>query len=433
MKRENLKRNRFTIIFCCIMVLCVLSLFIANIISNGAITSDLFLKDPLDTGMDFYIMVASAFKPIKIKLAEATSFYPPLALMLFRVIYLCIPREITSQWPTEGKWSEVLRGNSVDLRIFPETVLSFILLIVLCCFSTMVLLVFQKEGNIKLRIVFSGCCIFSYGILFALERGNIILLCIPMIMLFLLWKDSEKKYQRILSIIALVLAAGLKIYPAIFGVLLLTKRKWKEAVIAIVLGIVILCGPLIMSGGLNSILKYVSNVGGFSESAGLGSLHGFSLQVITKSICHLFSIDSSSILKYVQWSAYILLIAGCVLSFFVKENWKKIALITSLVIIVPGTSMPYISAFLLFPFTAFLNEETGECNKVTSLLYFFLFMLILLPYSLPAFLTFEPFTLTTANFVRQITMLIFTVLLLSDCIYGVFIRKRLKDEKQKII
>lgn len=427
------KKNNFTNVFCILTLLCGTNLFVANVLTNGNITSDLFLKDTLDTGMDFYIMVASAFKPIKIKLVEAISFYPPLALMLFRVIYLCIPREITSQWPTEGVWSEVLRGNSVDLRIYPETVLSFMLFIILCCFSIMVLLVFQKKGSIKLSIVFSGCCIFSYGMLFAFERGNIILLCIPLIMLFLLWKDSEKRYQRILSIIALVLAAGLKVYPAIFGVLLLTKRRWKEAVIAIVLGVIILCGPLIISGGLNSILKYASNVGGFSESAGLGSLHGFSLQVIAKSICHLLTIDSSNILKYVQWCAYILLVSGCVLSFFVKENWKKIALITSLVIIVPGTSMPYISTFLLFPFTAFLNEETGQHSKVTSWLYFFLFMLILLPYSLPAFLTFEPFTLTTANFVRQIAMLIFTVLILGDCIHGVFIRKRLKDEEQKSI
>lgn len=429
MYKRSLKNADFTKIFCVVMLMFGIVLFLVNIIFHGRITQDLFLKDPLDTGMDFYTMIAASFKPFKIKLLEATSFYPPMALLFFRLLYLCIPKKISSKWPTEGSWSEILRGNESDLRIFSEIVIFYILFLVICILLIFTYLILKKVGTIQWRILFAVECIFTYGMIFTIERGNIILLSLPLLMFFLFFIDSEKAYLRIVAIVALSLSAGIKIYPALFGILLLTEKRIKDSIVAIVIGGSSLFVPIFCFGnGIEGISKYVNTISTFSESAGLGSLHGYSLQTIVKSIFHLLKIENTFVLKNIQWIAYVLLVLGCLLCFSMKEKWKKLTLLTIVMMIVPGTSMPYVSIFLLIPFVEFLNSKEGRIHTTVDWVYFVLFLLLLVPFSVPSFVNFEPYLLTNANFMRQITVLIFTILIFSDSIFNFFIRKRHKNE-----
>ncbi len=71
--------------------------------------------------------------------------------------------------------------------------------------------------------------LLCYPLLCTLERGNSILYVIDLILIFLVYYESENKYCRIIAYLALAMAVGFKIWPVFFGLLLLRKRQYRES------------------------------------------------------------------------------------------------------------------------------------------------------------------------------------------------------------
>ena len=81
--------------------------------------------------------------------------------------------------------------------------------------------------------VFFTAAVFLSGLmLFALERGNSILLAVVFLLVFLWGYQAENKIFQYLSFCALGAAAGIKISPALFGLILLSERRYKDAKIS---------------------------------------------------------------------------------------------------------------------------------------------------------------------------------------------------------
>lgn len=74
--------------------------------------------------------------------------------------------------------------------------------------------------------------------LFSFERGNIIYLAVINSIFFLVNYQSENKIIREMSFIALAIAAALKGFPALLGILLLYDKRHKEAIRLIVHGVI---------------------------------------------------------------------------------------------------------------------------------------------------------------------------------------------------
>lgn len=58
----------------------------------------------------------------------------------------------------------------------------------------------------------------TYSILFAVERGNIIILAFVFLMYFVAFFESENKVLKEMALLSLAVSAGLKLYPAEFFV-----------------------------------------------------------------------------------------------------------------------------------------------------------------------------------------------------------------------
>ncbi len=84
-----------------------------------------------------------------------------------------------------------------------------------------------------------------------------------MIGIYCMTYDSEKKNIRILSYVCLALACSIKLYLAVFGILLLRQRKWRETGFAIVLSLLLFLLPFLIVGG-NPII-YIQNLNNFSD------------------------------------------------------------------------------------------------------------------------------------------------------------------------
>ena len=64
------------------------------------------------------------------------------------------------------------------------------------------------------------------------------ILAVAFLWLFLLFYKDENPIYRHLALIGLAISAALKVYPVIFGVVLLYERRWKDVVWAVLYGII---------------------------------------------------------------------------------------------------------------------------------------------------------------------------------------------------
>lgn len=137
------------------------------------------------------------------------------------------------------------------------------------------------------------------------------------------WMDSVKKAEKEAALILIAFAAGLKLYPAIWGVFYLAEKRYKEAIRLIIYGILLFFLPFIFFQGVD----------------------GF-------------------------W-----------ICFLNKKSWQTIALLTSLMIIFVAASGTYCLVYWVIPFLCFMNDlyQRREYRKL-DYVYAVLFALVFAAY-----------------------------------------------------
>ncbi|AMH94269.1 transmembrane protein [methanogenic archaeon ISO4-H5] len=105
--------------------------------------------------------------------------------------------------------------------------------------------------------------LFSIPVLYAIQRGNCIFYAIDCIMLFLLGYRSEKKAIRYLSYAAIIIAVNIKLYPALFMLLMLRERQGKEFLLCAAAALLLFFLPLYLYGSspgayLHHLFEYSS-------------------------------------------------------------------------------------------------------------------------------------------------------------------------------
>lgn len=191
-----------------------------------------------------------------------------------------------------------------------------------------------------------------------MERGNIVFLSVALIMLFVDMYDSDKKYERVIAIIALGLSASIKIYPALFGLLLVRKRMWKEAVLAVIVGLILMFAPFIVFDEDNrSITLWISNIINCSnhfQNVGLG----FKLNL--SNMIHIveayLGVNISKVSDFIRM---LVLLTNCAIVVIdtKMEEWKASALLSLVIILVPGFSWTYTMLLIFIPVILFLEES----------------------------------------------------------------------------
>lgn len=199
--------------------------FVDIIVSRGNCLSHILFYDEADTGMDFFNSIISLKGNAPYRIYK--TLYPPLADAFFSLIYHCVPENIIATWPLSYDGTVEIRQTAADLRVYQATAFIFILFIVT---STLLMCCMCKRMVCEQRsITISVISLFSFGFLSAFERGNIIILSFVCTYVFVVGRHSSNPIKRELAYISLALAAGLKIYPALYGLLLIKEKKWNDA------------------------------------------------------------------------------------------------------------------------------------------------------------------------------------------------------------
>lgn len=338
---------------------CIFLTLLVIFISHGDFFHRIFFSDSLDTGMDFFHSIEYTRGRAPYDLFN--TLYPPLANMFFYILYRCVPLSQSSQWTNTFSEGVSARGTSIDLRVWQPTLMLFIIFILIT--SILFILIIQKilKEN-PLADLIAICMLFSYGMLYAYERGNIVTIVIVCCMFFVYYRNSSNKVLSELALLALAIAAGLKIYPALFGILLLYDKQYVKAFRTVIYGIAMFILPVfIFHEGIDGIFQFLEILTSHTSSDTI-SVQGYSFDKIVNSIVILFDqlfhcgFDKEFLLNVVPKFNLVAAIITLLTGFLMKSNWQKI-LTCCLAMLLYQSQGRYAIAFLMIPLIFMIKEE----------------------------------------------------------------------------
>lgn len=402
LKDVNNTSKLFYIISFASLVVCI----IMGVLSNGVTVSNLlFNKD--DVFMDFFNSVVDCSGDAY---GESGVIYPPLVVLFYKFCSMFF--NIDSM-----KASEV-RETSLGMIIFVcFTIVSYIL------FAKLIYK--YKNGSFANKSLFAFFTLFSFPMIYLIERGNIIVLVLPLLLYFVNEYDSDVKYKRHLAYICLAISVAIKIYPVFFGLLLLKKKKnFKNILLCIFYGAVFFFVPFIFVGGFSQLGVLIHNI--LYTSSMFGS-KGFGFKVSISNTFSLFGHVFNHVRLFETAGTVFLIItvlAGLFLILFNKwnEDWKIYAVISLIIILVPGFSYIYSVAYMIIPLLFFLNKkEIKWIDYIYSLLFIaqFIFLVAKTDELFPSFNSAE-LNCNIATVVESIALLAMLVLLYLDGIITFF-------------
>jgi len=402
LKDVNNTSKLFYIISFVSLVVCI----IMGVLSNGVTVSNLlFNKD--DVFMDFFNSVVDCSGDAY---GESGVIYPPLVVLFYKFCSMFF--NIDSM-----KASEV-RETSLGMIIFVcFTIVSYIL------FAKLIYK--YKNGSFANKSLFAFFTLFSFPMIYLIERGNIIVLVLPLLLYFVNEYDSDVKYKRHLAYICLAISVAIKIYPVFFGLLLLKKKKnFKNILLCIFYGAVFFFVPFIFVGGFSQLGVLIHNI--LYTSSMFGS-KGFGFKVSISNTFSLFGHVFNHVRLFETAGTMFLIItvlAGLFLILFNKwnEDWKIYAVISLIIILVPGFSYIYSVAYMIIPLLFFLNKkEIKWIDYIYSLLFIaqFIFLVAKTDELFPSFNSAE-LNCNIATVVESIALLAMLVLLYLDGIITFF-------------
>ena len=79
-------------------------------------------------------------------------------------------------------------------------------------------------------------------------------------MIYIYGYNSEKEIVKHIAFISLAVSASIKIYPALFGLILIRDKRWKDALICCMYGIIIFLAPFMFFGGIKNVGLMIANI-----------------------------------------------------------------------------------------------------------------------------------------------------------------------------
>lgn len=231
----------------------------------------------------------------------------------------------------------------------------FYLMFMLACLVHSVFCLSQK---FKTKKIITAALMLSYPVFFTIERANCVILSAACICWFVAFYDNPSKRLRIFACLSLAIAATLKIYPVIFGLLYFEKKQYKEILISALIACFLFFTPfLFFKHGLNNIPKLIHNVSLIS-----GYQPGYIKIICVLSLC---------------------------LSLFQKDFFNRLACITFPFLVYQAWPGFYLTLYF-FPLVVLLfnqNEEKRfKINFFNSIFFSLYFTFVLSPLQVTKFI-----------------------------------------------
>jgi len=299
-----------------------------------------------------------------------------------------------------------------------------------------------SKSNLINMLIFT---FLTLPFLITIDRGNIeswVFLCTALFIYYF------QKNKSIPACIFLSMAIAMKLFPAIFLILFVTEKKYKEIGFTLLFTsfISVVSLSLFQNGFFNN-LHFVLSGFGVSNWELFGNNNylrrGVSLFTIVKiwliNTNHIHSINMPSVISiYVKISLIIFGLIALYIYFIEKEFWKRVTLIVCPMLFLPHMSADYRLLYIFIPLYLYVNNET---KTKLDLFYLLALVLLLIPkdyWYLQGFLTDSgKADYSINNTINTSILVIMTVVIMASGL-NVRIRKNVKPalpvggEREKI-
>lgn len=293
---------------------------------------------------DFFrqIVYASDLKNIYFNTKDAP--FPPFAYLFFYMIYKINPINL----PIElASWKQA-QTHQYNLLIF----------VVFMIFVSIFLV------DIVKKILGSGriTSLFIYAVLLSapfmsgtIERGNIAILVCVLLLMALYWKDSEVPWKQEFALIFIAVAAGLKIYPAIFGLIYLKERRWGESIRLILYGLIFFFLPFLFTGGFAGFRQYMGIIREFGT---LAPARWTNVRCFLVAVQNKLGIKNNFYLGITLENIYLLL---CIITLLkTKDKWKYSLYASGILALYVPNSYRYVAIYMLIPLVFWFKQQNGR-------------------------------------------------------------------------
>ncbi len=225
----------------------------------------------------------------------------------------------------------------------------------------------------------------SYPLITVVDRGNIEFGLFAFLLLFFyLYYERRSRW----SFLFLAMAISTKLYPATLLVLLISERKYRQAVYTALTAVAITLGSYWflahISGNtlLGEMRLHIENLRIFAQAADTnnGIRFGHTIWGMIAGVNNIFlgnRFDLNAISSYYS-VVTVLAFAGIAayVVFLEKAVWRKVTLLIIAMIMLPNGSYDYTMINLFIPLVLFLNTNT---KRQDSIAYSLLFGLLMIP------------------------------------------------------
>ena len=190
----------------------------------------------------------------------------------------------------------------------------------------------------------------------------------------------------------MAIATGIKLSPAIFGVLLIRNKDWKAIIRTIGYGVFFLIVPFFsFEGGIQNLTQFINNLKFISDDLiirsnimGTGLLPSclkyLDIFVEKHNGTYTITMNLYFIIEVIKYGVSLMLLWGV---FQVQEKWKKVLNVTIILLIFPRISFFYCTLYLI-PFTAvFLNHMHDGKLSIGKIIIFICLIMIFFVYRCP--------------------------------------------------
>ncbi len=339
LRLHSIIKNPMNLFIVCVSASAAVCALIYLILGNGSF-ADIFFIRCADFYMDFFNSIRDAAQGSGVY-TERGVIYPPMANLLYLVMSRFTPSHYNdSSFDNRYSWIEYFSPMMLVVMFTVACALVFFFVV----YSSV------EHGSRTRKFLFAFLAFFSLPVIFLIERGNIIILSIIALMIYAFTYSSESKFKRELGLICLAFAFSIKLYPVVFGWMLIVDKRYKDAVRCALYGLLMLIIPSFFFGGPICFYYLFQNI--FSFSAGSGSTLSKILSFI-----HLPSAAQTA----VTLLAYLwVLICGtlfAVCSFKRTDKpWRIWALGLVTILCVPSLTSVYNWAFFIIPIIMMCNN-----------------------------------------------------------------------------
>ena len=333
---DKLKRMNITPVQCFVLagLLGNISFFILLAIKGPILMEWIGMENDSNcVSLDYFrhVRFAQDLKTVYNNIGEAC--FPPLAYLIYHIIY-----RMTCYGP--------LDGNVFEFAKLPWQTIIYIMYLVFGILLLQDAIQYSSLSRHEKKLVLLTILLSTPMFMGALERGNMILYVIPLLLYAALWKDSESKLKRECALLFIAIAAGLKIYPAILGFLYVKEKRWKEVGRLLIYGILFFFVPFLFMNGLSSIQQLADILLNMMDGDYTGRVQFF-LGIIS-----FFGITgkTAKLLNY----CFILFLIACI--FLSDTYYEQLFFAATFMTLVPGSAFRYTILCFLLPLVILLGS-----------------------------------------------------------------------------